>query len=59
MLETVRIRRAGYPIRFTPADFVKRYYLLVPKFKRNLQQKALRALNISKSILYESVCSDM
>ena len=30
MMETIRIRRAGYPIRHTFAEFVKRYRLLIP-----------------------------
>lgn len=29
MMETIRIRRAGYPIRHTFADFVDRYRILV------------------------------
>ena len=30
MMETIRIRRAGYPIRHTFAEFVERYHLLIP-----------------------------
>lgn len=30
MMETIRIRRAGYPIRHTFPEFVKRYRLLIP-----------------------------
>jgi myosin-7 len=30
MMETIRIRRAGYPIRHVFSDFVERYHLLVP-----------------------------
>ncbi len=40
MLETVRIRRSGFPIRFTPNDFVKRYYILVDGFKPGKDPRA-------------------
>ncbi len=30
MMETIRIRRAGYPIRHTFAEFVERYRFLIP-----------------------------
>lgn len=32
MMETIRIRRAGYPIRHTFADFVERYRVLCPRY---------------------------
>lgn len=33
MMETARIRRAGYPIRHTFAEFVQRYWFLLPGIK--------------------------
>jgi myosin-7 len=33
MMETIRIRRAGYPIRHSCPDFVDRYRFLIDKVK--------------------------
>ena len=38
MMETIRIRRAGYPIRYTFAEFVDRYRVLMPGLKPAYKQ---------------------
>lgn len=38
MMETIRIRRAGYPIRYTFAEFVDRYRVLMPGVKPAYKQ---------------------
>lgn len=52
MMETIRIRRAGYPIRHRFADFVDRYRILVsgigPSHMEECHQASLR---ICKAIL--------
>ncbi|XP_046908085.1 unconventional myosin-VIIa-like [Hypomesus transpacificus] len=42
MMETIRIRRAGYPIRYTFAEFVDRYRVLMPGLKPAYKQEDLR-----------------
>ncbi|XP_026090727.1 unconventional myosin-VIIa [Carassius auratus] len=42
MMETIRIRRAGYPIRYTFAEFVDRYRVLMPGVKPANKQDDLR-----------------
>ncbi|XP_020564813.1 unconventional myosin-VIIa-like isoform X2 [Oryzias latipes] len=42
MMETIRIRRAGYPIRYSFAEFVDRYRVLMPGIKPSHLQEDLR-----------------
>ncbi|XP_068600827.1 unconventional myosin-VIIa-like [Brachionichthys hirsutus] len=42
MMETIRIRRAGYPIRYTFMEFVDRYRVLMPGVKPAHRQEDLR-----------------
>ncbi|KAI1903183.1 hypothetical protein AGOR_G00024590 [Albula goreensis] len=42
MMETIRIRRAGYPIRHTFMEFVDRYRVLVPGVKPAYKQEDLQ-----------------
>ncbi|TKS83183.1 Unconventional myosin-VIIa [Collichthys lucidus] len=42
MMETIRIRRAGYPIRYSFAEFVDRYRVLMPGIKPAHRQENLR-----------------
>ncbi|KAL3848316.1 hypothetical protein ACJMK2_019184 [Sinanodonta woodiana] len=45
MMETIRIRRAGYPIRHTFHDFVERYRLLAPGIGPAHKEDCLAASN--------------
>uniref|UniRef100_A0AAZ3PUG2 Myosin VIIAb n=1 Tax=Oncorhynchus tshawytscha TaxID=74940 RepID=A0AAZ3PUG2_ONCTS len=44
MMETIRIRRAGYPIRYTFGEFVDRYRVLMPGVKPANRQVSRNAI---------------
>ncbi|XP_029107068.1 unconventional myosin-VIIa-like [Scleropages formosus] len=53
MMETIRIRRAGYPIRYTFTEFVDRYWVLMTGVKPAFKQKDLRGTSrrIAEAVL--------
>uniref|UniRef100_A0A8C1FJK0 Myosin VIIA n=1 Tax=Cyprinus carpio carpio TaxID=630221 RepID=A0A8C1FJK0_CYPCA len=51
MMETIRIRRAGYPIRYTFAEFVDRYRVLMPGVKPANKQASLKHYWTSQRIV--------
>jgi len=38
MLETVKVRKQGYPVRFAFADFVERFQYVLPPKERKLSK---------------------
>lgn len=50
VLEGIRITRLGFPNRLIYAEFVKRYYLLVPDVPRNPQDPRPATSNILKGL---------
>ena len=52
MLETIRIRRAGYPIRFTFKDFVDRYRFLVSGIGPSHKVQTIFQLNPDNLFLF-------
>ncbi len=56
MMETIRIRRAGYPIRHTFEQFIKRYRLLDPSVPAAGQaDDKATSIRLAKSVLGEGV----
>ena len=51
MMETIRIRRAGYPIRHTFAEFVERYRMLCPGITEAMRSPSADIKQLCKRIL--------
>ncbi|XP_019863708.1 PREDICTED: unconventional myosin-VIIa-like [Amphimedon queenslandica] len=54
MMETIRIRRAGYPIRHLFHHFIERYQYLVPQLLNNYPERKAACKVICKRVLGES-----
>ena len=51
MMETIRIRRAGYPIRHTFAEFIERYHLLIPGVTEAMRSPTANQRQLCQQIL--------
>uniref|UniRef100_A0A8C0J2G7 Myosin VIIB n=1 Tax=Chelonoidis abingdonii TaxID=106734 RepID=A0A8C0J2G7_CHEAB len=51
MMETIRIRKAGYPIRYRFAEFFERYRVLLPMSAREQDEARRCCIYISEAIL--------
>lgn len=57
MMETIRIRRAGYPIRYTFVEFVDRYRMLMPGVKPAYKQVHLSKCMCKPALVCLHVCA--